>query len=569
MSVNDTPAWKALEEHASEMQNTHLRDLFTENTAKRQTRFDTLSITHEHLLLDFSKQRITQTTLWLLKNLAKDCQLDEWKTRLFSGDTINTSENRPALHTALRLPEKSELLLNEHNIADDVHANLEHMTSMVERIHAGQWRGYSGLPIDTIVNIGVGGSDLGPLMACKALTDAQPPAGHLLKMHFVSSMDGSQIADLLDQLSPETTLFIISSKSFTTIDTLSNANTARQWLKSASGIKDTLLNRRHFIGVSASQEKMNQWGIPEKSQLNFWDWTGGRYSMWSAIGLPIALRIGMPGFKAMLSGAHAMDEHFKTAPFEQNLPVQLGMIGIWNINFLDIHAHAILPYDGRLSHLPAYLEQLEMESNGKSVSRKGETINYHTCPILWGEIGPNAQHAFYQLLHQGTESVMCDFIAPSRRYEEFDNSELQQQHQLSLANCLAQSRLLALGDAAIAGNDAAPIHKRYRGNQPSTTILIDELTPYSFGQLIALYEHKVFVQSVIWDINPFDQWGVELGKKMATDLLKPLSEKQPTALKEQGATAFDSSTEGLLSAILQQQEHTKEQAQAKAKGSEL
>lgn len=569
MSVNDTPAWKALEEHASEMQNTHLRDLFTENTAKRQTRFDTLSITHEHLLLDFSKQRITQTTLLLLKNLAKDCQLDEWKTRLFSGDTINTSENRPALHTALRLPEKSELLLDEHNIADDVHANLEHMTSMVERIHAGQWRGYSGLPIDTIVNIGVGGSDLGPLMACKALTDAQPPAGHLLKMHFVSSMDGSQIADLLDQLSPETTLFIISSKSFTTIDTLSNANTARQWLKSASGIKDTLLNRRHFIGVSASQEKMNQWGIPEKSQLNFWDWTGGRYSMWSAIGLPIALRIGMPGFKAMLSGAHAMDEHFKTAPFEQNLPVQLGMIGIWNINFLDIHAHAILPYDGRLSHLPAYLEQLEMESNGKSVSRKGETINYHTCPILWGEIGPNAQHAFYQLLHQGTESVMCDFIAPSRRYEEFDNSELQQQHQLSLANCLAQSRLLALGDAAIAGNDAAPIHKRYRGNQPSTTILIDELTPYSFGQLIALYEHKVFVQSVIWDINPFDQWGVELGKKMATDLLKPLSEKQPTALKEQGATAFDSSTEGLLSAILQQQEHTKEQAQAKAKGSEL
>ena len=558
MSVNDSLAWKALEDHAQKMKNTHLRDLFSQkasaDSSSLSSRFDTLSLTHEHLLLDFSKQRITQKTVELLKTLAQSCQLDQWKERLFSGDTINTSENRPALHTALRLPKNSKLLLNGQNIVDDVHANLSHMGSMVERIHAGQWRGYSGLPIDTIVNIGVGGSDLGPFMACKALSDAQPAVGHQLKMFFVSSMDGSQIADLLHELSPATTLFIISSKSFTTIDTLSNANTARQWLKSASGIKDELLNRRHFIGVSASQEKMNQWGIPENSQLNFWEWTGGRYSMWSAIGLPIALRIGMQGFKAMLSGAHAMDEHFKSASFEENLPTLLGMIGVWNINFLDIHAHAILPYDGRLSHLPAYLEQLEMESNGKSVSRQGKSIKYHTCPILWGEIGPNAQHAFYQLLHQGTESVMCDFIAPAKRYEGSNNNELQQQHQLSLANCLAQSRLLALGDAAIAGNETAPIHKRYRGNQPSTTILIDELTPYSFGQLIALYEHKVFVQSVIWEINPFDQWGVELGKKMATDLLKPLQ-------KEKRVAPFDSSTEGLLNEILAQQAHEKESKQ--------
>jgi glucose-6-phosphate isomerase len=545
LSVTETAAWKALEDHAAIMQNTHLRDLFLADSLEKK-RFDELSLRHEHLLLDFSKQRITQNTLTLLKALADNCQLNDWKERLFNGDRINTSEDRPALHTALRQPYDSHLQLADH-IIEDVHANLAHMGSMVERIHAGQWRGYSGLPIDTIVNIGVGGSDLGPLMACKALSDAQPPAGHQLKMHFVSSMDGSQIADLLDELSPTSTLFIISSKSFTTIDTLSNANTARQWLKSASGVKTELLNRRHFIGISASAEKMNQWGIPENSQLNFWDWTGGRYSMWSAIGLPIALRIGMPGFKAMLSGAHAMDEHFKTAPFEENLPVQLGMIGIWNINFLNIHAHAILPYDGRLSHLPAYLEQLEMESNGKSVSRQGKAIGYSTCPILWGEIGPNAQHAFYQLLHQGSESVMCDFIAPARRYDDSDNQGLQQQHQLSLANCLAQSRLLALGDAAIAGNDTAPIHKRYRGNQPSTTVLLDELSPYSFGQLIALYEHKVFVQSVIWDINPFDQWGVELGKKMATDLLKPLE-------KEAASSSFDSSTEGLLSAILNKQE---------------
>lgn len=550
MSVKELPAWKALEQHAGTMRTTHLRDLFLQDTPvdapQTNNRFDTFSICHEGVLLDFSKQRITQTTLSLLKSLSHACQLDRWKDRLFSGDTINTSENRPALHTALRLPHDSQLQLNSHNIVTDIQANLAHMTSMVERIHAGQWRGYSGLPIDTIVNIGVGGSDLGPLMACKALTDAQPPEGHQLNIHFVSSMDGSQIANLLDQLSPATTLFIISSKSFTTIDTLSNANTARQWLKSASEVKDELLNRRHFIGVSASSEKMSQWGIPQKSQLNFWDWTGGRYSLWSAIGLPIALRIGMTGFKEMLSGAHAMDKHFKNAPFEENLPVQLGMIGIWNINFLNIHAHAILPYDGRLRHLPAYLEQLEMESNGKSVDRQGKTIDYHTCPILWGEIGPNAQHAFYQLLHQGTESVMCDFIAPARRYVGFDNSELEQQHQLSLANCLAQSRLLALGDAAIEGNDTAPIHKRYRGNQPSTTILFDELTPFSFGQLIALYEHKVFVQSVIWDSNPFDQWGVELGKKMATDLLKPLTKEVPPF-------TFDSSTEGLLNAILSQQ----------------
>jgi glucose-6-phosphate isomerase len=556
LRVKELPAWGALEQHAKTMQTTHLRDLFLQDgnidEFKSTCRFSTFSLNHEGLLLDFSKQRITQTTLSLLKNLSQDCQLDQWKERLFSGDKINTSENRPALHTALRQPDYNQLILDQRDIVADVHANLTHMSSMVERIHAGQWRGYSGLPIDTIVNIGVGGSDLGPLMACKALSDAQPPAGHQLTMHFVSSMDGSQIASLLDQLSPATTLFLISSKSFTTIDTLSNANTARQWLKSASGIKDDLLNRRHFIGVSASAEKMDQWGIPKNSQLNFWDWTGGRYSLWSAIGLPIALRIGMKGFKEMLSGAHAMDEHFKNAPFEENLPIQLGMIGIWNINFLNIHAHAILPYDGRLSHLPAYLEQLEMESNGKSVNRQGKTIEYHTCPILWGEIGPNAQHAFYQLLHQGTESVMCDFIAPARRYGGFDNTELEQQHQLSLANCLAQSRLLALGDAAIAGNDTAPIHKRYRGNQPSTTLIFNELTPFSFGQLIALYEHKVFVQSVIWDINPFDQWGVELGKKMATDLLKPLTE-------DKSPSTFDSSTEGLLSTILSQQSQSKQE----------
>ncbi|WP_341217822.1 glucose-6-phosphate isomerase [Neptunomonas phycophila] len=520
------------------MRHVHLKELFQQDP----NRFQTYSMRNEQLLLDFSKQRITPETQSLLKTLADTCQLDTWKSRLLSGDAINTSENRPALHTALRQPQGSELLLGGHNIVDDVQANLAHMSDIVNRIHSGQWRGYSGLPIDTIVNIGVGGSDLGPYMSCRALSDAQLASGKKLNVHFVSSMDGSQIADLLDTLLPTSTLFILSSKSFTTIDTLSNANTAREWLRNASGASDDILNRRHFIGVSANAPKMTEWGIPENSQLNFWDWTGGRYSMWSAIGLPIALRIGMSRFKEMLAGAHAMDEHFRTAPFESNLPTQLGMIGVWNINFLDIHAHAILPYDGRLSHLPAYLEQLEMESDGKSVSRQGKEVDYRTCPIIWGEVGPNAQHAFYQLLHQGTESVMCDFIAPARRYHDTDNADLQQQHTLTLANCLAQSRILALGDSVLEDNESAPVHMRYRGNQPSTTVLMDELTPFSFGQLISLYEHKTFVQSVIWDINPFDQWGVELGKKMATNLLKPL-------MKETDGADLDGSSKGLLDTI--------------------
>jgi glucose-6-phosphate isomerase len=538
LSVTDTSAWKALEEHAATMRHVHLKELFQQDP----NRFQTYSMRNEQLLLDFSKQRITPETQSLLKTLADTCQLDTWKSRLLSGDAINTSENRPALHTALRQPQGSELLLDGHNIVDDVQANLAHMSDIVNRIHSGQWRGYSGLPIDTIVNIGVGGSDLGPYMSCRALSDAQLASGKKLNVHFVSSMDGSQIADLLDTLLPTSTLFILSSKSFTTIDTLSNANTAREWLRNASGASDDILNRRHFIGVSANASKMTEWGIPENSQLNFWDWTGGRYSMWSAIGLPIALRIGMSRFKEMLAGAHAMDEHFRTAPFESNLPTQLGMIGVWNINFLDIHAHAILPYDGRLSHLPAYLEQLEMESDGKSVSRQGKEVDYRTCPIIWGEVGPNAQHAFYQLLHQGTESVMCDFIAPARRYHDTDNADLQQQHTLTLANCLAQSRILALGDSVLEDNESAPVHMRYRGNQPSTTVLMDELTPFSFGQLISLYEHKTFVQSVIWDINPFDQWGVELGKKMATNLLKPL-------MKETDGADLDGSSKGLLDTI--------------------
>ena len=538
MGLSDRKAWKSLHNHAVKTGSLHLAQLFDED----DDRFSAFSLREGNLLFDFSKQRVQRDTIAMLCQLARECGLGSWIEKLFSGERVNSSENRPALHTALRLPADNELMVDSKDIVGGIHDTLERMEQIVKRVHAGQWRGFSGRPVDTIVNIGVGGSDLGPFMASKALSDTRGPDIPPLEIIFVSTMDGSQIAEHLDSLNPATTLFIISSKSFTTIDTLSNANTALQWLRHASGADDEVLFRRHFIGVSADNERMAAWGIPPNSRLALWDWIGGRYSMWSAIGLPIALEIGMDGFRQMLAGAHQMDKHFREQRFEKNLPVMLAMIGIWNINFLNIRAHAILPYDGRMSHLPAYLEQLEMESNGKSVSRDGESIDYNTCPILWGEIGPNAQHAFYQLLHQGTESVMCDFVVPARRYQDGDNPELQEQHKLTLANCLAQSRILALGDTVIDSEEIAPFFKRYSGNQPSSTLLLDEVTAFSFGQLIALYEHKVFVQSVIWDINPFDQWGVELGKQVATTLMQPLSQSDVD-------TGFDSSTNGLLKSI--------------------
>ena len=539
MSPKETTAWVDLQSHAYYMLQSHISTLFSESP----NRFAQFGFTQDNLLLDLSKQRITDETLNLLIELAKERDLPNWIESLFKGDHINDSEDRPALHTALRTPKGTTLEVDGVEIIEEVHQNLERMEAIVNKIHSGQWRGFTGHSINTVVNIGVGGSDLGPLMACKALAEYQPEEAQNLTVHFVSSMDGSQLADLLSHLNPARTLFVISSKSFTTIDTLANANTAKEWLKQAGNTaSEEVLVSRHFIGVSASPDKALSWGIPKSNQLAFWDWTGGRYSMWSTIGLPIALKLGMKGFREVLAGAHNMDTHFRETPLEQNLPVLIAMVGIWNINFLNINAHAILPYDGRLNHLPAYLEQLEMESNGKSVTRKGKATDYNTCPILWGEVGTNAQHAFYQLLHQGTESVMCDFIVAAKRYHDTDNSELMHQHQLNLANCLAQSRILALGDTVIKGAENAPAYKRYKGNQPCTTLLLDELTPHTFGQIIAMYEHKVFVQSVIWDINPFDQWGVELGKKVATTLLDALS---PNASTED----FDASTQGLLQHI--------------------
>lgn len=538
MQLQDTSNWAALETKAHELENISISDLFSAEGC----RFSQLSFSHEGLLLDLSKQRFSAEVLTLLIDLAHDRDLPTWRDRLFAGDRVNESENRAALHTALRSPVDLPYIVEGEDLSAAIHHNLNKMGSMVDSLLSGQWRGYTGHPVDTVVNIGVGGSDLGPLMACRALADNNEEEENPLKIHFVSSMDGSQLSELLNQLNPARTLFVISSKSFTTIDTLANAATAREWLINSGNCRDEVLLKRHFIGVTANSQKAADWGIPSDNQLEFWDWTGGRYSMWSAIGLPIALRLGMGGFYQFLQGAHAMDKHFQEAPLEKNIPVLLALAGIWNINFLGINAHAVLPYDGRLQHLPAYLEQLEMESNGKSVTREGEVTGYKTCPILWGEVGTNAQHAFYQLLHQGTESVMCDFIVAANRYQDSVSAELQHQHKLNLANCLAQSRILAFGDSILNDSESAPVYKRYKGNQPCTTIVLDQLDPYRLGQLIAMYEHKVFVQSVIWGINPFDQWGVELGKQVATSLV--------TALEPGGdKIEFDPSTNGLLQHI--------------------
>ncbi|MFC3283186.1 glucose-6-phosphate isomerase [Litchfieldella rifensis] len=559
-TIDRQPAWRALQAHADEVRTTHLRELFAEQPG----RFAYFHRQAAGLTLDLSKQRWRPETLELLLELAREAGVPKAIEGLLSGERVNRSEDRPALHTALRLPADACLEVEGEDLVSAVHRTLTRMEAMVAKFHAGQWRGATGRTISDVVNLGVGGSDLGPLMVTHALADYRPAGVHEIHVHFASTMDGSQLADYLSRLNPETTLFVLSSKSFTTIDTLSNARTARDWLFSrlvvaerelAVDVDRDLVMRQHFIGVSASPEKMSEWGIAEVNQLEFWEWVGGRYSLWGAIGLPIALVVGMARFRELLAGAHAMDRHFQAAALEDNLPVLLALAGIWNVNFLDIRAHSILPYDGRLEYFASYLEQLEMESNGKSVTHDGQVTTYSTCPVLWGQLGPNAQHAFYQLLHQGTQAVECDFIAPLRRYDDViddaTRTHLKNQHRLTLANCFAQSRVLMLGDNAIDEPGERPNHKRYRGNQPSTTLLLDRLTPRTLGALIALYEHKVFVQATIWDINPFDQWGVELGKQIAGETDRILASRQ-------GLDAMDDSSRGLIEALWRVEEQGRE-----------
>lgn len=535
-----------LQQLAEKFKNKHIYDLFQEDS----NRYKKFNVKNDTLLLDFSKQRLDQEVLDQLIALAKTKKLDEWIDKLFSCDAVNHTEERSAMHWALRMPPMSD----KHHLCFDyntmVHEQLNKMADLVEKIRTGQFRGATGEKITDVVNIGVGGSDLGPLMVCNALASLKVEKG--IKVHFASTMDGSQLSQIIQKLNPSSTLFIISSKSFTTIDTLSNAETARQWMTRCLGDSPNVL-RCHFVGVSTRSDKMDEWGIVKDQQLNLWDWVGGRYSLWSAIGLPIAISFGMDKFKELLSGAYHMDEHFKTTPWHNNIPVLLALIGVWNTNFLKIQTHAVLPYDGRLEYLTSYLQQLEMESNGKSIKRDNSPVDYETCPILWGEVGPNAQHAFYQLLHQGTITVSTDFIiAKHREYyhqaiakQESHYEALQQQHRLAIANCLAQSRLLAFGNHAVDGMDVAntPSYRQYHGNKPSTTVVLPVLDPYHLGALIAIYEHKVFVQSVIWEVNPFDQWGVEMGKNIAQEILPFLSGQALTA-------SLDQSTSGLLNEFM-------------------
>tara|TARA_B110000967_G_scaffold5052_1_gene5008 strand:- start:3942 stop:5624 length:1683 start_codon:yes stop_codon:yes gene_type:complete len=559
MTVKQSVAWQALEAHLQkDIAPYSLKQLFNNAGARR---FEDLSVATDGLLLDFSKQKLTPDTFSLLIDLAQQQGLGEATNALYSGGEVNRSEMRPALHTALRATpsdQSGDIQIDGQQVSQLVANNLLDMERIATKIQQGEWLGYSGQPITTVINIGVGGSDIGPHMVCHALDEFRVETKFPLEIMFVSSMDGSQLAEMLQHLDQASTLFIIASKTFTTIDTLANAETARAWLRKRIP-SDSLIGQHHLVGCSAFPQRMAAWGIPVENQIALWDWVGGRYSLWSGIGLPIAIKLGMRGFKQLLKGAHAMDDHFQNAKPEQNLPVMLALTGIWNINFLGLKAHTLLPYDGRLKLLPNYLSQLEMESNGKSVTNTGESVDFDTSPVIWGDVGANAQHAFFQLLHQGTPAYYADFIVPIKRtasseYTQATRTQLDYQQALNLANCVAQSRVLMLGDDVLAWDQSMVTSpdRLYPGNHASSTLMFDELTPENLGKLIALYEHKVFVQAVVWDINPFDQWGVELGKQIAKTTLSAI-EKRQAGIITAADVKFDASTEGLLNHVFRQQ----------------
>ena len=540
MTIDQTPEWKALEAHKAEMAEVHMRDLFSDDAA----RFERFSLRLDGLLLDFSKNRITEKTMTLLTALAKAAEVEPWIARMFAGETINGTEDRAAFHVALRNRADGPMSTGGKDVMPQVREVLGRMRQLTERLREGSWHGETGKAIRNVVNIGIGGSDLGPAMVARALSPYCDPD---LSLHFVSNVDGAEIAQLLERLDPETTLFIVASKTFTTQETMTNAHTARRWLVEKLGTETAVA--RHFVAVSTNEKEVRAFGIDAENMLVFWDWVGGRYSLWSAIGLPIALGIGMDRFEALLDGAHAMDCHFRSAPLARNLPVILALLGIWNVNFLGAESLAVIPYSQLLERLPAYLQQLEMESNGKRALRHGGLVNWDTCPVLWGAPGTNGQHAFFQLMHQGTRLVPTDFIAVARSAYSLER------HQSALiANCFAQSAALMRGkteaearDELLAGGMDAEtakrlsLHKTYPGNQPSNTILLEQLDPQNLGMLIALYEHKVFVQGILWGIFSFDQWGVELGKALAGGLLSMVENAD-------SSPEGDASTQGLLRA---------------------
>ncbi len=535
-SQQHSQAWKALQTHQHSLKNTHLRDLFAQNPQ----RFEQLSMQTCGILFDYSKNRLSAETLTLLQGLAQDSGLNDWRERLFNGAVVNNTEQRAALHVALRNRSDRPIQVDGHNVMPKVNQVLDKMRRFCHTVREGEWLGHTGKPIQSIVNIGIGGSDLGPKMVTEALDNYRHPRLHT---YFDSNLDAAQLNHILSIVDPETTLFIVASKTFSTQETLTNARSARQWL--LEHLQDDSAVSKHFVAVSTHTERVKAFGIDPENMFEFWDWVGGRYSLWSAIGLSVAVTIGMDNYLRLLSGAHAMDEHFRTAPLEQNMPVLLGLIGVWYTNFWQTRTQAILPYDYALKLLPFYLQQLEMESNGKRVTREGQAVEYNTCPVVWGTAGNNGQHAYYQLLHQGTQLIPADFIVAVHSQAD------KYGHQNPvLANALAQTRALMLGrnseeTRAALGDECDEAHLPHRlfpGNQPSNLLMYQTLTPDILGSLIALYEHKVFVQSVCWGINPFDQWGVELGKQMAAELL-------PALEGQADASHYDGSTQGLLAFI--------------------
>ena len=532
------PAWKALKEHHHEVASLHMLDLF----ARDPKRFERFSLRLGDILFDYSKNRITEKTVSLLMQLAREANLGEKSEAMFTGEKINVTEGRAVLHIALRNRSNRPIPVDGKDVMPEVNRVLDKMRVFSEKVRSGSWKGYTGKSITDVVNIGIGGSDLGPKMVTMALAHYVKPG---LRSHFVSNVDGTDIAETLKVVNPETTLFLIASKTFTTQETMTNAHSARAWFLDTA--KDKAAVARHFAALSTNETGVVEFGINPDNMFEFWDWVGGRYSLWSAIGISIALSIGMDRFEELLSGAFKVDEHFRTTPFEENLPVIMGLLGIWYNNFFDAHSHAILPYDQYMSRFPAYFQQGDMESNGKSVTKNGEWVDYTTGPIIWGEPGTNGQHAVYQLIHQGTKIIPCDFLAPARTL-----NPLGEHHVILISNFLAQTEALMKGkteeevrtELAASGVLGEELEKlvparTFKGNKPSNSFMFRELNPETLGALIALYEHKIFTQGIIWSVNSFDQMGVELGKQLAKVVLPELKGKEPI-------TSHDSSTNGLI-----------------------
>jgi glucose-6-phosphate isomerase len=537
----ETSAWSKLKDHYGFMKTRHMRDLFLEDPE----RFSKFSLMHEDILADYSKNIINEETLQLLLTLAREVKVQDAIEKMFSGDKINETENRAVLHVALRNVSGTPIYVDGKDVMPDVGFVLKQIEYFSDSVISGKWKGYTGKSIADIVNIGIGGSDLGPVMVTEAL---KPYCKPHIKTHFVSNIDGTHIAETLKKLSPETTLFMIASKTFTTQETMTNAHTARKWFLDSA--KNEANIKRHFVAISTNSDEVIKFGIDPANMFRFWDWVGGRYSLWSAIGLSIACSIGFENFFGLLEGAHAMDRHFRETPFEKNIPVILALVGIWYNNFFEAETEAVLPYDQYMHRFPAYFQQGNMESSGKYTGRDGKEVPYQTGPIIWGEPGTNGQHAFYQLIHQGTKLIPCDFIAPA-----ISHNPIGDHHDILLSNFFAQTEALMKGKT---GEDVikelraadksdeeirklAPF-KVFKGNKPSNSILLKKLTPRTLGGLIAMYEHKIFVQGVIWNIFSFDQWGVELGKQLANNILPELKDDKP-------ATSHDSSTNGLINAF--------------------